>query len=236
MGGLFKIITPEPRCLQRTLGPYSWLSWQGCLPLPRKWSCSVYDWVLWAKRRQFTCDSSAVSWCLWRMQWDWCTGVVYRQRKQWRSKNVSVPAMVPMLGQIQSWSGWHGLECGQSSKCVYLLLQSTISMSSLTTDTPCFTGSRSWKVRQYSAGAYSDASTGTFATLSAYSSGISIVDIDINTTVPPKIEEMTTSAAGVRTYHSLMLTCLCLLLPFFFCKQWITRIMKSPGGGDPRNK
>ena len=82
---------------------------------------------------------------------------------------------------------------------------------SLTTYISCFAGSRSWKVRQYSAGAYSDASTGTFTTLSAYSNGISIADIDINTTVPPKIDEMITSAAGTKTY-SLVLTCLCLLL------------------------
>lgn len=54
---------------------------------------------------------------------------------------------------------------------------------------------RQWVVRKYVNGAWKEDSTGTFADLSAYSSGITIVDIDTSVTYPP-IEASTSGAAS----------------------------------------
>ena len=78
--------------------------------------------------------------------------------------------------------------------------------------------SRAWKVRQYSGGAFRDTSTGSFASLSRYSIGISIVEREVNGTVPEKIltEELgSASRQDVLNPLSVLLSvCLASVLRF----------------------
>ena len=75
---------------------------------------------------------------------------------------------------------------------------------------------RQWVVRKYVNGAWKEDSTGTFADLSAYSSGITIVDIDTSVTYPPQETSTAGAASAVSNLNFFLFLHLIIVYLFMF--------------------